>query len=404
MKDLGTLLVLPSLLGARHPDGRVRLTQKLIDGLQAFVARWPGSVKAILEPDVRTHSGNLDDRVVQSHELPFQVDILSFQSSALLRHVAESSIVLGGADHRLNHLPAFCRSVEVPYVFVSEYTLRTRWQIIDSETSGVFRRLRQKLWALNQELNNRHAAKLSTAVQCNGTPTYDAYRDLNPDAILYFDSRIDDGMLPHAPAVGSRIRQLSVGGTIHLCFSGRLTAMKGAQYLPDLADKLRNKGVPFKLSICGDGPLSIEIQRRIEALELTKTVKLLGSLDFRSELVPFVREEVDLFVCPHIQGDPSCTYIETMACGVPIVGFANEAFLGISRYAGAGWSVPVGNVNALADKIAAIWQSPGDLLNAATASLCFARDRTFTIEFDRRVDQLLRHARRRSGPVSPPVT
>lgn len=397
MKELGTLLVLPSLLGSMHPGGRVRLTQKLIDGLQAFVDRWPGAVKAILEPDVRDYSGNLDDRIVHAQDLPFQVEILSYQSPELLGHVAESAIVLGGADHRLNHLPKLCRSIRVPYVFVSEYTLRTRWQIIDSEAPGTVRGLRRKLWALNQELRNRHAVKLSAAVQCNGTPTYEAYRELNPDALLYFDSRIDIDMLPIAPAISSRTKQLSDGGTIHLCFSGRLTAMKGAQYLPALANELRKRCVPFHLSICGDGPMRAEIQSKIDELDLSTLVTLLGSLDFRSELVPFVREQVDLFVCPHIQGDPSCTYIETMACGVPIVGYANEAFLGISKHAETGWCVPVGNIHALAEKIDALRRSPDELLAAAQASLSFARKRTFSIEFDKRIDQLLQHARKPGG-------
>lgn len=31
-----------------------------------------------------------------------------------------------------------------------------------------------------------------------------------------------------------------------------------------------------------------------------------------------------LFVCCHVQGDPSCAYLETFGSGLPIVGYANR--------------------------------------------------------------------------------
>ena len=52
--------------------------------------------------------------------------------------------------------------------------------------------------------------------------------------------------------------------------------------------------------------------------ELWGEVQFRGNLDFKHRLVPLLQNEIDLFVCPHVQGDPSCTYLETMACGVPL--------------------------------------------------------------------------------------
>ena len=71
----------------------------------------------------------------------------------------------------------------------------------------------------------------------------------------------------------------------------------------------------------------VEIARRL----LDRRVEFKGTLDFAREFVPFMRDEVDAFVCCRFQGNPSCTYLRTMACGVPIAMYANEAFIG------AGW-------------------------------------------------------------------
>src|SRR5262249_16164737 len=102
--------------------------------------------------------------------------------------------------------------------------------------------------------------------------------------------------------------------------------------------------------------------------------------------------ETDLFVCCHRQGDPSCTYVETMACGVPIVGYGNEAWEGLARVSGAGWVTPVGEPIKLAERIAALERDRSALSNAAHAALDFARSHSFEKTFPRRVEHLDRGA------------
>ncbi len=53
----------------------------------------------------------------------------------------------------------------------------------------------------------------------------------------------------------------------------------------------------------------------------------------------------------HRQGDPSCTYLETLSCGVPIVGYENIAFSGLLQKADVGWGVDINNVIGIADII-----------------------------------------------------
>jgi glycosyltransferase involved in cell wall biosynthesis len=128
----------------------------------------------------------------------------------------------------------------------------------------------------------------------------------------------------------------------------------------------------------------------IRSLGLEKEVVMGGVLDFATELMPRMREEIDLFVCCHRQGDPSCTYLETWACGVPIVGYDNEAFAGLLRICRAGRVVLMDDWQGLTTAIAQLSQAPEELIDLAREGVSFARKHTFESEFQARIN----HAKR----------
>lgn len=383
-----TLVILPSLGANVSPEGRIRLTRKFISGVQMTAEHWPGPVEVLMEQDSVINSGNLDDVWVGPQELPFSVTVASFRSPEAKSVIARAAVVQGGADHRLNHMPEWCAEVGAHYVMLAEYTLRTRLQIIDAEELNPLVTWRRKAWAWRQERANQSAVKAAAAVQCNGTPTFDVYQPLNEHALLYFDSRVTDDMLPAEPRLAMREKPWSSPDPIRLAFSGRLSSMKGADHLPKLARVLLDKQVPFTMDIYGDGPLVAELQETISQLGLRENVRLSGVLDFASELVPTMRDAVDLFVCCHRQGDPSCTYIETLACGVPVVGYGNEAFEGLLKRCPAGESVSMNDWFALAALIERLANEPKRLAEMAQTGLAFAREHTFELEFKRRIEHM----------------
>jgi len=383
------LIVLPGLRGKALPDGKVRITGKFAEGMALYAQRWPGEVAAILHPDDSPHSGNLDDISVDPRELSFAVKVVPFDSDQLLTELKSARVVQGGSDHMLNHVPAFCAQQGIAHVFVSEYSLRTRWQIIDAERPNPLVRLRRYAWAWNQERRNKAGVTSSAGVQCNGTPTYEAYAPLNKRTLLFFDSRVSEDMIPSSPAVLARIEQLAKGAPIRLAFSGRLNRMKGADDLLGVAAELRNLGVPFTMDICGDGELASEIKHGIIREQLSEQVRLRGVLDFQTELMPFIRNEIDLFICCHRQGDPSCTYLETFACGVPIAGYDNEAFAGLLQHCKGGWSSPMNDAKALARVVQRLHTEPARLGEAANTALAFARVHTEGRTFDARIKHMI---------------
>ncbi len=134
-------------------------------------------------------------------------------------------------------------------------------------------------------------------------------------------------------------------------------------------------------------------------------VRLWGVADFRTELMPTLSREVDLMILPHPQGDPACTYMETLSAGVPIAAYANEAWLGLLghlRRSGheVGVATPLGDPGALATAIAELHRDRRKLITMSRAARAAAGGHTFESTFARRVDHLLslcRCADRRSA-------
>jgi glycosyltransferase involved in cell wall biosynthesis len=155
-----------------------------------------------------------------------------------------------------------------------------------------------------------------------------------------------------------------------------------------VAAHLKRLGVPFTMTICGDGEYLPRLRADISRKGVADRVTLKGVLDFKTELVPFVTNETDLFVCCHRQGDPSCTYLETMACGVPIAGYGNEAWGGLARIGGTGWVASVGDPIELAERIAALQRDRAALEQASRRALAFAREHSFEKTFRRRIEHL----------------
>lgn len=384
-----TLLVLPQLRVYAAGDGSITLTQKFVSGMMEYVKLWPGRVTVLAEP-ADAASSNLDNVTFKPGELPFDIKISQFDNDAeLRRHFSQAEIILAGLDYRQVNLWRHARALSVPLVYISEYSLQTRKQIIRACVASRLRRLRKYLWESNLERQFKVAVHNSAGIQCNGSPTYEAYQNLSPNALLYFDTRVTADMLPSETIVNDRLTSLQAGHPLRLVFSGRLIAMKGADHLPLLADELNKRGVRFTLDIFGGGDQETLIRQIVTQRNLSDVVRVHGTVDFERELVPFVRTQTDLFVCCHRQGDPSCTYLETMSCGVPIVGYDNEAFAGIVKHSGIGWHVPMDNIRALADRIAELDRNREMIARASHGARAFAAKHTFEATMRARVEHLL---------------
>ncbi|MBT3668286.1 MAG: glycosyltransferase [Opitutae bacterium] len=65
---------------------------------------------------------------------------------------------------------------------------------------------------------------------------------------------------------------------IELLSVGRLVEKKGYNYQLEIAKRLKDKSVPFRLRIVGDGPLKKDLLKEINRMNLSHCVEFLGSL------------------------------------------------------------------------------------------------------------------------------
>lgn len=383
------LVLFPSLPAVQKSDGRIVLTGKFLSGVQAWADRWDGPVSVVFRPAPEA-GDNLDNEETRPEEAGIDVRVAAFDAPEALSVLEEAAVAVGMLGVEQNHLPFEARRRGVPFIQTSEYSLKTRLQIAKAEEDSLFQRTKRQAWEIKQEMANLRAIRASSGLQANGTPTFDAYARWNASPMIYFDTRVDRSMVVDEAALEQRLER---GGPLRLAFSGRLNPMKGADQLIEVAAELKRRNVDFRLSIAGDGVLRPEMEARIQTLGLGAEVEMVGVLDFESELVPWVAREVDLFVVCHRQGDPSCTYFETLACGVPLVGYDNEALEGVLERFEVGQASPMDDPVALADVIEAVAKDRDRLRRWSMAARRVAASHTFERSMDERVAHAAKLAR-----------
>ena len=365
----------------------VRLDVKFVEGMRAHCAAWPGTVSCLLREGARDIPYAVD---TTTGELGFGLGVLGPDEPITGTMLSGADVVMVSADDAGNlSLPALARAAGAKTCLSLEYTLETRARIawLDRKRS-LPRRPYSLLWNLHQERRRRHAVRLSDAVQANGYPAFAACRRANPNTLLYLDNGMTEALFASDAEMAARAGRLAGGAPLRLVYSGRLERLKGAQDLVPVAQALRAQGTAFSLDIFGTGSLEPAMRAGIEAAGLSDIVRLHGPVDFASELVPFKRREADLFVAPHRQGDPSCTYIEAMGCGLPVFGYGNEMWRPLRGESGGGWAVRLGQPEALAEAIAGADKDRAELTRCAAAARQFAMQHDFAGEFGKRMAHL----------------
>jgi glycosyltransferase involved in cell wall biosynthesis len=381
------LAVLPSIRSKKVDQDTFFLPKKFVTGILEYQKHWEGEVEVFLE-EANSQDNNLDNRLFSAEELPFHVKFVKMDRVG--DDLQNAAMVLASADFRQNFVGSYCRENAIPCAYVTEYSLKTRIQAVNAETQNPIIRLRRYLWQVLQERKQRQAIAMAAGLQANGTPTYEAYKGINPMPLLYFDSRITQAIMASHDEIERRQCVLEKTKKLRLAFSGRLIKIKGADHLLIVAKELKNLGIDFEMHVCGGGDLFDAMSKQIAAQDLANCVKMKGVMDFDEELVPFVKENIDLFVCCHRQGDPSCSYIETLGCGVPIIGYDNEALSGILQLSGAGWMTGMNQPLLLAKRIADLSRNHLEIRQKSRAAVNFAQQHTFSETFARRVSHLLK--------------
>nr|WP_241185494.1 glycosyltransferase [Micrococcus luteus] len=175
-------------------------------------------------------------------------------------------------------------------------------------------------------------------------------------------------------------------GPLRVAFSGRLDAIKGPEFALEVAHQARRAGLPVEMTFLGTGPMRAPLEDHAEGW-----VRFRGFRDYRTEWLNDVRNTVDLMLLPHLQGDPSCTYFESLGSGAPVLGFANATLTPLVRRHSVGWTVPRGDIDGMVEVLRSIIDDPEALLRARRAGLDLVAANDFETTTQRRVDHLLQN-------------
>lgn len=382
-----TRLLVISSAPALIKDGQILLDKKFVEGMRLYCALWDGAVSCIL------HKTNLNipfGRIYRPEELPFKLNLLAANKHIKLEDIKEHDVILcGGDDHEHLHLASMCRREKKKIVFVIENIPETRRQIILLEPLRSFpKKVYSFFLEMRHEIRRRIAFRAADGIQANGYPAYAIYSRMNPNTMIYLDNRVSEKFLASEVDMKIRERRLLEKKPLKLLHSGRLEHIKGSHDLIPIALQLVSRGIDFTLDIFGSGSLEEEIKKGIAKHGLHGKVRLNGAVDFEEELVPFARQNVDIYLSCHRQSDPSCTYVENMGCGLAVIGYANHMWTALCKESRAGWMTPLSDHTAIANAISDADSNRHSLVEACYSARRFAGQHTFEKEFNSRIEHL----------------
>lgn len=143
---------------------------------------------------------------------------------------------------------------------------------------------------------------------------------------------------------------------------GRLSEQKGHLILLQALAVLAREGVPFRLTVVGDGPLRPQLERSIRELGLEQHVEMAGWMS-NAQVRAAIREARALVLPSFAEGLP-VVLMEALALGRPVVTTYVAGIPELVTDQVCGWLVPAGSVDRLARAIGECLDAPDTRVQA----------------------------------------
>lgn len=122
-------------------------------------------------------------------------------------------------------------------------------------------------------------------------------------------------------------------GKINILFLGRLDERKGVIYLVKAFNMLVKKNDNVRLLIAGDGDEACKIKSYVKKRKI-RNVEMLGFIEEKDKVRLY--NTCDIFCSPALYGESfGMVLLEAMACGKPVVAYANEGYKCVLKGKGA---------------------------------------------------------------------
>lgn len=152
------------------------------------------------------------------------------------------------------------------------------------------------------------------------------------------------------------VRRTATEAPIRILSVGRLSWEKGYEIGLDAIAKLRARGIPLQLTICGSGPYEEPIRFAIQQLQLEDCVTLLGAV--KREAMPEVYGNADILLHSALAEGFCNAVIEAQAMELPVVTTDAGGLPENVAHEVTGYVVPRRDATALADKLELLARTP----------------------------------------------
>jgi glycosyltransferase involved in cell wall biosynthesis len=158
---------------------------------------------------------------------------------------------------------------------------------------------------------------------------------------------------------------------------GRLEPEKDPLLLADVLARLREHGEPWRLRVCGEGPLREALESRLRRQGLDGAVRFEGYVRHGGELLDHYRHADALVITSRSEGLPQ-TVVEAFAAGLPVV---SSDVGGIrAAFGDAAVTVPPGDAHAAAACLRRLHGNPEARQRMADGGRSVARNHTLEAE------------------------
>jgi glycosyltransferase involved in cell wall biosynthesis len=145
-----------------------------------------------------------------------------------------------------------------------------------------------------------------------------------------------------------------VDGELVIGNAGRLVEQKGQKYLIDLAARLKQRAIPFKILIAGTGPLLVELKDYAKAQGVENDIEFLG---FVSNIKSFM-DSIDIFVFPSLFEGSANTILEAMFFAKPVITHNVSSMPELIKDNVNGFLIPVGDIELLTSQVVLLNENP----------------------------------------------
>lgn len=142
----------------------------------------------------------------------------------------------------------------------------------------------------------------------------------------------------------------------HVCFVGRLDAVKGVPLLLEAFAANRPRHPGARLTIAGDGPARAALEAQAQSLGLTGAVRFTGYLD--ETAVAALLEASDMLVLPSFAEGLPVVLMEALASQIPVIATQVAGVSELVQDGISGFIVPPGDVETLALRLDRLLSDP----------------------------------------------